>query len=74
MNQTCQRFRFIEKFPPKRDLTFMFYSDGRLVIENNETGELVSPSELRRDSKEFYVKHRISFIKNLLQQAKDRYA
>jgi len=74
MTQTCQRFRFIEKIPPKRDLTFTFYSDGKLIIENNDTGELVSPSQLRSDSKEFYVKHRISFIKNILQQARERYA
>jgi len=74
MTQTCQRFRFIEKIPPKRDLTFTFYNDGKLIIENNDTGELVSPSQLRSDSKEFYVKHRISFIKNILQQARERYA
>ncbi|GIP14868.1 hypothetical protein J40TS1_05100 [Paenibacillus montaniterrae] len=74
MNHTCQHYRFIEKVPPKRDLTFTFFSDGRLIIENNETGELITPSQLRSDSKEFYVKHRISFIKNRLQQAKERFA
>lgn len=74
MNPTCQHFRFIEKVPPKRDLTFTFFDDGRLTIENNDTGELISPSQLRSDSKDFYVKHRISFIKSRLLEAKQRYA
>lgn len=74
MHSNRQHFRFVEKFPPQRDLTFTFFDDGRLTIENNDTGELVKPSDLRRESKDFYVQHRISFIKNMLIQGKQRHA
>ncbi len=71
---TSEHYRFVERFPPKRDLTFTFFSDGRLIIENNDTGEQIQPSQLKYDSRDFYVKQRISFIKNKLIQAKMNYA
>lgn len=74
MKSNSQHFRFIEKFPPQRDLTFTFFDDGTLLIENNDTGEQIKPSQLRHESKEFYVQRRISFIKNLLHQSIQRHA
>jgi len=74
MQSTSKHYRFIEKFPPKRDLTFTFFSDGRLIIENNETGERIQPSQLKYDSRDFYVKQRISFIKNKLVESKLKFA
>lgn len=74
MHSSRQHFRFVEKFPPQRDLTFTFFDDGRLTIENNDTGEQVKPSELRRESKDFYVQRRISYIKNKLIECKQRHA
>lgn len=74
MKPAAQHLRFIEKFPPKRDMTFTFFDDGRLTIENNETGEMIKPSELKHESKDFYVQQRIKFIKNKLQLAQYKYA
>lgn len=74
MKSSSQHFRFVEKFPPKRDLTFTFFDDGRLLIENNDTGEQVKPSDLRHESKDFYVQRRISFIKTMLHKSMQRHA
>ncbi|ALS28007.1 hypothetical protein ABEV74_13550 [Paenibacillus cisolokensis] len=69
----CENYRFVEKHRPWRDLTFKFYADGRLTIIDNEAGVPVAPRELKGDSLDFYVRKRISFIKNDLIAKKTKY-
>ncbi|OBR66960.1 hypothetical protein A7K91_21775 [Paenibacillus oryzae] len=74
MGISCENFRYVEKVRPFRDLTFKFYSDGRLVIIDNNTEEVIGPRDLKSDSRDFYVKRRIAFIKNQLHQSQLKYA
>ncbi|MFD0587077.1 hypothetical protein ACFQZE_03590 [Paenibacillus sp. GCM10027627] len=74
MKSNCENFRFVEKIRPYRDLTFKFYKDGKLVIIDNATEEVVRPKDLRADSRDFYVRQRIAFIKNQLVESQLKYA
>lgn len=74
MKSNCENFRFVERGRSSRDLTFKFYDDGRLVIINNDTEEVVKPGDLRSDSRDFYVRKRIAFIKNQLAVSQMKYA
>ena len=70
----CQHFRFIERHRPNRDLTFKFFEDGKLIIVDNNSDQLVTPRELRGDSLDFYVRQRIAFIKRDLAAKSLKYA
>lgn len=71
----CENYRYVEKYRPFRDLTFKFYSDGKLTIIDNESGASIAPKELvRGDSFDFYVRRRIDFIKNDLSAKRLKYA
>ncbi|UVI27646.1 hypothetical protein [Paenibacillus spongiae] len=70
----CENYRFIERHRPFRDLTFKFYSDGKLTIIDNTAEEVISPKELRGESYDFYVRRRIAFIKQDLHEKRDKYA
>ncbi|MWC28218.1 hypothetical protein [Paenibacillus sp. MMS18-CY102] len=70
----CENYRYVEKRSPYRDLTFKFYSDGKLTILDNDAGTSIAPKELRGDSFDFYVKRRIEFIKNDLAAKRLKYA
>ncbi|RJX37712.1 hypothetical protein D3P09_22350 [Paenibacillus pinisoli] len=74
MKSNCENFRFVERGRSSRDLTFKFYDDGRLVIINNDTEEVIKPGDLRSDSRDFYVRKRIAFIKNQLAASQMKYA
>ncbi|ASS65309.1 hypothetical protein ACLBWT_19380 [Paenibacillus sp. D51F] len=71
---SCEHFRFVERHRPFRDLTFKFYDDGRLTIIDNESESIVTPNDLRGDSRDFYVRKRIAFIKKDLQSKVQKYA
>ncbi|MCM3748915.1 hypothetical protein M3223_16290 [Paenibacillus pasadenensis] len=70
----CDNFRFIERHRPYRDLTFKFYDDGRLTIIDNESQSALTPSDLKGESRDFYVRQRIAFIKRDLVAKTQRYA
>lgn len=70
----CEHYRFIEKHRPWRDLTFKFYSDGRLTIIDNGAGEVITPRDLKGASHDFYVRKRIAFIKNDLEAKRLKHA
>ncbi|PZD93693.1 hypothetical protein DNH61_24075 [Paenibacillus sambharensis] len=72
--RSCEHYRFIERHRPYRDLTFKFYSDGALTIIDNNAESVVTPKELKGESLDFYVRKRISFIKNDLAAKKQKYA
>lgn len=74
MNNQCENYRYVEKGRPYRDLTFKFYADGRLVIIDNNAEEVITPKQLKSDSHDFYVRHRIAFIKNRLAATQLKYA
>ena len=74
MNTSCENFRYEEKGWPCRDLTFKFYADGTLTIIDNRAEEVISPNDLRGDSLDFYIRRRISFIKNKLYASQLKYA
>lgn len=74
MKSNCENFRFLERGRSARDLTFKFYDDGRLVIIDNATEEVISPRDLRSDSRDFYIRRRIAFIKNQLAASQLKYA
>jgi len=74
MMPNCENYRFIEKHRPFRDLTFKFYSDGALTIIDNSEEKVITPKELKGESLDFYVRHRIAFIKNDLAEKRMRYA
>jgi len=74
MNSQCENYRFVEKARPWRDLTFKFYIDGRLVIIDNATEEVITPKDLCGDSHDFYVRKRIAYIKNQLAASQLKYA
>lgn len=66
MDMPVQLERFVERFSPRRHLTFYFYEDGTLVIKNAITDEPVALHSLNAESKDFYIQKRIAFIKNKL--------
>ncbi|MGN7456869.1 hypothetical protein ACTHPH_18840 [Paenibacillus pasadenensis] len=70
----CNHLRFVERHRPFRDLTFKFYDDGRLTIIDNGSRSSVTPSELKGESRDFYVRQRIAFIKKNLAAKTQRYA
>ena len=74
MKSICENFRFEENRYPWRDLTFKFYDDGRLVIIDNNAEEVIKPKDLQGDSRDFYVRRRIAFIKKHLQASQLKYA
>ncbi|WP_042161810.1 hypothetical protein [Paenibacillus gorillae] len=74
MKSTCENFRYEEKVWPRRDLTFKFYSDGKLTIIDNRSEEVISPKDLKGDSLDFYIRRRIIFIKNQLTASQVKYA
>lgn len=74
MNNRCENYRFVEQRRPWRDLTFKFYMDGRLVIIDNATEEVITPKELKGDSRDFYVRKRIEYIKNQIYASQLKYA
>ncbi|MCU6708168.1 hypothetical protein M6D81_05535 [Paenibacillus sp. J5C_2022] len=74
MNNKCENFRYIQKVRPYRDLTFKFYSDGRLVIIDNLSEEVILPKDLKGDCRDFYVRKRILFIKSKLIASQLKYA
>lgn len=74
MKNICENFRYVEKVRPYRDLTFKFYADGRLVIIDNVAEEVITPKDLKGDSKDFYVRKRIAFIKNQIAASQLKYA
>lgn len=74
MINNCENFRFVESRRNGKDLTFKFYDNGKLTIIDNLTEEVISPSDLRGASKDFYVRKRISFIKNKLIASQLKYA
>ncbi len=74
MNRICENYRFVETMRPWRDLTFKFYADGQLTIFDNNAEKVISPNDLRGDSKDFYIRKRIAFIKNKLLESQLKYA
>jgi hypothetical protein len=73
----CEHLRYLE--PPRGsrpsvDLTFKFYTDGKLVIIDNDTGNTMNPRELRGGSYDFYVRQRIKYIKRTLTEKILKYA
>ncbi|MBN2983877.1 hypothetical protein [Cohnella algarum] len=74
---TCEHFRYLEPSRgtrPSRDLTFKFYSDGKLIIVDNDNGHMVNPRELSGGSYDFYVRQRLAFIRRDLQDKIRKYA
>lgn len=72
-----EHFRYME--PPKgakpsKDYTFKFYTDGRLEIIDNDTGNLIHPRELSGGSYDFYVRQRMALIKRDLRAKIAKYA
>ncbi|XEC92548.1 hypothetical protein AB6A23_14165 [Paenibacillus tarimensis] len=72
--RSCEIYRFIGTHRPVRDLTFKFYSDGALMIIDNDAGEVISPRDLKGECRDFYVRRRIAFIKKDLADKQKRYA
>lgn len=73
----CEHLRYLE--PPRGsrpsvDLTFKFFTDGKLIIIDNDTGNTMNPRELRGGSYDFYVRQRIVFIKRTLTEKILKYA
>ncbi|MGG1312355.1 MULTISPECIES: hypothetical protein [Cohnella] len=74
---TCEHFRYLEPSRgnrPSRDLTFKFYSDGKLTIIDNDTGRTMNPRDLSGGSYDFYVRQRLAFIRRDLQAKLVKYA
>ncbi|MFD2117803.1 hypothetical protein ACFSTH_17175 [Paenibacillus yanchengensis] len=74
MRNKCQMYRYVEPRSYGKDLTFKFYDDGKLTIIDNKTEEVISPNSLRGASKDFYVRQRISFIKQILLASQLKHA
>jgi hypothetical protein len=73
----CEHIRYLEpsRGPrPPRDLTFKFFTDGKLEIIDNDTGNTMNPRELTGGSYDFYVRQRIAFIKRDLNTKISKYA
>lgn len=65
-----EHFRYLEPSKgagPAKDLTFKFYTDGKLEIIDNDTGSTLSPRELSGGSYDFYVRQRLALIKRDLR-------
>ena len=74
---TSEHFRYMEPSKgakPSRDLTFKFYTDGKLEIIDNCTGDRLKPRDLSGGSYDFYVRHRIAAIKRDLYAKIQKYA
>ncbi|WP_123040616.1 hypothetical protein [Cohnella candidum] len=72
-----EHFRYMEASKgsrPSRDLTFKFYTDGKLEIIDNDTGNMMNPRELSGGSYDFYVRQRLALIKRDLQSKIAKYA
>lgn len=73
----CEHLRYLEPSRgtrPSKDLTFKFFTDGKLVIIDNDTGNTINPRELSGGSYDFYVRQRINFIKRDLTAKISKYA
>ncbi|TJY44190.1 hypothetical protein E5161_02005 [Cohnella pontilimi] len=73
----CEHIRYMEPSRgsrPPRDLTFKFFTDGKLEIIDNDTGTTINPRELSGGSYDFYVRQRIAFIKRDLNAKIAKYA
>jgi hypothetical protein len=74
---SSENFRYLEPSrgaKPSKDYTFKFYSDGKLEIIDNHTGNLLQPRELSGGSYDFYVRQRMAFIKRDLRAKIAKYA
>ncbi|MBW5448139.1 hypothetical protein GE107_18945 [Cohnella sp. CFH 77786] len=72
-----EHFRYLEPSKgsrPSKDLTFKFYTDGKLEIIDNDTGHTMNPRELTGGSYDFYVRQRLALIKRDLQSKIAKYA
>lgn len=72
-----EHFRYMEPprgARPSKDLTFKFYTDGKLEIIDNDSGSTISPRELSGGSYDFYVRQRLAFIKRDLCAKIAKYA
>jgi hypothetical protein len=73
----CEHFRYLEPSRgsrPPRDFTFKFFTDGKLEIIDNDTGDTMNPRELSGGSYDFYVRQRIALIKRDLHAKISKYA
>lgn len=73
----CEHLRYLEppRGPrPSQDLTFKFFTDGTLVIVDNDTGRTMTPRELSGGSYDFYVRQRLQFIRRDLTAKIAKYA
>jgi hypothetical protein len=50
------------------DYTFKFYDNGTVVIIDNHTNLFIKPRELKDVALDFYIRKRISLIKESLQE------
>ncbi len=74
---TSEHFRYVEPSKgakPSKDLTFKFYTDGKLEIIDNDTGSRMNPRDLSGGSYDFYVRHRLAMIKRDLYAKIQKYA
>ena len=73
----CENFRYVEPprgTRPSKDLTFKFYTDGKLEIIDNDTGNRMNPRELSGGCYDFYVRQRMALIKRDLHAKIAKYA
>lgn len=73
----CEHLRYVEPSRgtrPSRDLTFKFFTDGKLVIVDNDTGRTMNPGELSGGSYDFYVRQRLRLIRKNLTDNIAKYA
>ncbi len=56
------------------DYTFKFYDNGAVVIIDNHTNVFLKPKDLKDVSLDFYIRKRISFIKESLHEKQLQYA
>jgi hypothetical protein len=50
------------------DLTFKFYTDGSVIIIDNDSNLYVSPRELQGAALDYYIRKRIDAIRSHLQE------
>jgi len=75
--ENCEHLRYLEPprgSRPSRDLTFKFYTSGKLIIVDNDSGYTMNPRELSGGSYDFYVRQRIRLIKRNLAEKIVKYA
>lgn len=73
----CEHFRYLEPSRgtrPSKDLTFKFFTDGKLEIIDNDSGNTMNPRDLRGGSYDFYVRQRLTLIKRDLRAKIAKYA